>query len=202
MTIILITALLCTLISFFLYKEIRKYSLFIYGVFIVASFFIGEESNIISLGYVPFGIFLVVMYSGVLEKGLLRKRLFMVRKELAIIASILVLPHGLGYLEYYLEDIGIFNGDVSFYIGIISILVMIPLTITSFGYIRKKFTYKSWKKVHLLAYPFYLLVGLHLILISNDRQMMYIIIFGVYFILKLIMIIQKYIDTNQKKESL
>lgn len=190
MTIILITSVSTTLLSLFLYKQIRKYRLFIFPIVAIVSLIATDDSNIISLGYVPVGIFLVVMFAGALDKGKMRKRLFMVRAELAIIASILVLPHGLSFLEYYLDDIGLLQADLSFFLGILAVLVMIPLLLTSFRTIRKRLSYKNWKKLHSISYLFYGFVGFHLILIQNDRMWLYIILFGSYFALKISTVLQ------------
>lgn len=197
MTIIILTSLLIVLLSYFLHKSIRKYNIYIFVVIGIIAILVREDANIISLGYVPFGIFLVVMFTGVLNKSTIQKRLLSVRAELSIIASILILPHGLAYLDYYLDDIGFLNGGISFYIGIISILVMIPLMITSFKIVRRKLRYSDWKKLHMLAYLFYLLVGLHLILIGNDRQIAYIVLLTTYSFLKLWIIVPKYVENKK-----
>lgn len=197
MTIILLTAFITVILSYFFYKPIYKYNIFLYLITVLIAVVFHEDANLITLGYIPFGIFLVVMYSGVLDKGNLRKRLFMVRAELAVIGSILIAPHAFGYLEYFLEDIGLSNANFSFFIGFISVLIMAPLTVTSIQYIRRKMNYKEWKKLHLLAYLFYLLVGLHLIFIDNSRQDLYIIIFSIYFILKGSMLIPAYLEKQK-----
>jgi DMSO/TMAO reductase YedYZ heme-binding membrane subunit len=190
MTIILLTSIITATLSIFLYKSIRKYRYVIYPVVAIISIIAADDSNIISLGYVPLGIFIVVMFAGTLDHGMLRKRLFMVRAELAIIATILALSHGISFLEYYLDDIGIFNGDFSFYLGVLAMLIMAPLFVTSFRFIRKRFSYKQWKQLHSISYIFYGLLGLHLILIQNDRMLLYIILFSSYFVLKMTSILQ------------
>jgi DMSO/TMAO reductase YedYZ heme-binding membrane subunit len=197
MTIILFTAFLTTIISLFLYRPIHKYKYIIYGITGIIALVLLEEANVVSLGYVPFGIFVVVMLSGALDKGVLRKRLFMVRSELSVIGTILLVPHSLGYLEYYLDDIGLLNADISFLFGVLSVVVVIPLFVTSFRFVRKRFTYKNWSTLHKFAYLFYALVGLHLILIQNDRMWLYIVLFSVYFLLKASMILPGYIKKMQ-----
>lgn len=196
MTIILTTTVLTSIVSFLFYRPIHHFRYVLYGVIaILALAYGGEEANIVSMGYVPFGIFLVVMFSGVMDKGTLRKRLFMVRAELAVSGTILLLPHALGYLEYYLDDIGLLGGGISFYFGLLAALIVIPLFITSFQFIRKRLGYKKWKKLHQFSYVFYLAIGLHLIFIQNDRMWLYIIIFGTYFILKMM----TYVINKKKK---
>ena len=66
-------------------------------------------------------------------------------------------------------------------VGIIAFLVMIPLFITSFKKIRIKMKYPEWKKLQRFAYLFYLLVYIKLF-----ELIVYTIVFGAYFILKLI----------------
>jgi DMSO/TMAO reductase YedYZ heme-binding membrane subunit len=185
MTIILLTVLVTIIMAFFFYKPIRSYRYFLYLFFVILTIILGgENANVLNMGYVPFGVFLVVMIPGVMDKGTLKKRLLSVRAELAIIGTIMIASHSLSYLEYYLDDIGLLHGDISFYLGLFAMILVIPLTLTSFPVIRKKMGYKNWKKLHQLSYVFYLAVGFHLILIQNDRMILYILIFGTYFALK------------------
>ncbi|OHE35995.1 MAG: hypothetical protein A2013_04615 [Tenericutes bacterium GWE2_38_8] len=44
---------------------------------------------------------------------------------------------------------------------------------------------KTWKNLHKLSYLFYLLVGLHLVFMNNDRIFFYIGIFAVYLITRI-----------------
>lgn len=202
MTIILLTSLSAFLISIFGYRFIRKYRYYIFAITAMLVLVFGtEEANIVSFGYVPLGLFLVVMFSGVLNKGLIRKRLFMVRAELAIIASIFLIPHVLAFLEYYLDDIGFFNANISFYFGVLALVVMIPLSVTSFRFIRKYFSYQQWKLLHRLSYLFYGLIAGHLILIQNDRMILYIVMFSVYTLLKIQMMVSTHTLKKAKSHS-
>ncbi len=201
MTIILSTTLLTVILSLFFYRSINRYRYFIYALFALFSLLISEaEATIVSLGYVALGIFLVVMYTGVLNRGLIWKRLMGVRAELSIIASILLLPHALSFAEYLLEDVGVFSGTISYYLGILAFIVMVPLTLTSFMFVRKQVGGKRWKKLHKFAYLFYAFLALHLILIQNDRMWMYIAIFGTYFLLKGSMKLETVINKKKKTE--
>jgi len=195
MTMILITVLLTIILAFIFYKPIRSYRYFIYLFFAILTLILGgENANVLNMGYVPFGVFLVVMIPGVMDKGTLKKRLLSVRAELAIIGTIMIMSHSLSYLEYYLDDIGLLNGDISFYLGLFAMILVIPLSLTSFPFVRKRMGYKNWKKLHQFSYLFYLVIGLHLILIQNDRMILYIIIFGTYFTLKIVTLL-----SNKKK---
>jgi DMSO/TMAO reductase YedYZ heme-binding membrane subunit len=184
MTIILTTSIISVFLAFYLYKPIHKYRYPIYAVVAIISLIAAEDANIINMGYVPFGVFLVVMYAGVLEKGLLRKRLFMVRAEYAVIATIFLLPHAFGYLGFFLEDADILKAPINFYFGLLSAIVAVPLFVTSFQFIRRRMNYKDWKRLHKAAYLFYNLVMIHLILLFNDRLWMYVSVYALYLILK------------------
>lgn len=201
MTIILLTAFTTTILSYLLYKSIHRYKYIIYVIVAIIALLLREDANPVSLGYIPFGVFMVVMLSGALDKSVLRKRLFMVRAELSVIASILLLPHALGYLEYYLDEVGLVHADVSFLFGVLSVLIVLPLFVTSFRFIRKHMTFKQWRKLHLFAYLFYLLIGLHLILIQNDRMWLYIILFSTYFTLKLSVLLPVYMKKQNTKKT-
>ena len=183
----MITAMIVSLIfvlSISIPKFIHKHSYLIYVVAgIIALIFSGEEANIITLGYVPLSFMIIVMYTGVFQKGRIKKRLMTVRAENAIIGVIFLLPHAIGFLEFYLEYGNIFDSLVPL-IGLSAFLLAIPLFITSFKFVRKHFKYKEWKFLHKLAYLFYILLFIHLALINNDRLLFYIIIFAMYFVLK------------------
>ena len=190
--------IIITILSYFLYKPIHKYKYVFYVIAFIIALILREDGNYITYGYTGLSFFIVVMFSGVLDKSTLRKRLFMVRAELAILGTIFLFPHALGYLDIVLEEVGLLNAPINFFFGFLSGVVIVPLFITSFTFIRKRMKYKEWKQLHQLAYLAYIAIGLHLILINNDRQLMYIILFGSYFVLKSIMLVQKRIETNKK----
>jgi DMSO/TMAO reductase YedYZ heme-binding membrane subunit len=201
MTLVLFTVLIVVSLSLLLYKQIRRFRYYIYAVFaLVAIVLGGEDANIISLGYMRFSFFLVGMYTGVLDRSLVKKRLLAVRAELSVLGAILIAPHAISFLEYLLEDVGVFSANLSYYIGILAFVVMIPLALTSFTYVRKMVGGKRWKALHQYTYLFYGLVGLHLILIGNDRMVIYIALFGVYFILKVQMLLTKSIKRKQNEK--
>jgi len=190
--LVVIFVSLIFLFSFLFPRIIHRYHYVLYAIAaIIALISALDYSNIITLGYLPLSFMIVVMYTGVLDKGKIRKHLAMVRAENAIIGMILLAPHGIGYIEYYLEYSSLIDSPVPL-LGIASLSIAIPLFITSFPFIRKRFNYKEWKQIHLLAYVFYILVFIHLLLINNSRLMIYLIIFGVYIVLKGIELFKKY----------
>ncbi len=186
------TVIIITLLALFFYKHIHKYKYILYVISFVTAIALHEEGNYVTYGFTGLAFFIVVMYSGILEKGNLRKRLFMVRAEYAIIGTIFLFPHMLGYIELVLEEVGLFSAPINYYLGVSSGILILPLFITSFTFIRKKVVYRKWKNIHTIAYPLYGLIAFHLILINNQRQLMYILIFGSYAGLKSTMLLGNY----------
>lgn len=154
-------------------------------------------------GIIPIAFFALVMFAGVLcKKWLVTRKLLIIRSQLAIIASILMLPHGIIYLVKFLifSLPGLFSSSpfpLAYFtftiIGIIAFFIMLPLFITSFKEIRIKMKGSDWKKYQKCAYIFYLLSYLHIIIILlNDdtidwlKIITYTVIFGAYTIGKLI----------------
>ncbi len=200
MLTILLTALLFAVSGYFFSKQIRVSAIFWYIVASLIAIFVDPHSaNIFSLGYVAFGILLLVMFMGVFDKGKFRNQLLGVRGEYAIIGTILLFPHAWGYFEFYGLENNFFQNNLSFYIGIIALITMLPLTLTSFRIVKSKMKYKKWKKLHQLSYLFYALIATHIILLDNQRFWLYVMIFGVYTIMKVIMLLQPNKAKQQQK---
>jgi DMSO/TMAO reductase YedYZ heme-binding membrane subunit len=192
MTITLVGIILILVFGFFLYKPIRKYHDYLYLAAVIASIVsFTLETTIINMGYLGLSFFIVVMFVTVLEKSEIKKRLMGIRAELAIIGSIFAITHGLKFIVFSIDFNFFWEAPLYFYIGIASVVIMLPLTITSFMMIRKTMKGKTWKKLHQLSYLFYVLVGVHLILIQNDRLWFYSVIFGSYVLMKGWELIQK-----------
>jgi len=181
MTISLVTAIISVILAYFFYKQIHKYNYFIFGIFAIVALAFHDSGNGITLGFIPFGLFLVVIFTGTLNKGVIRKRLAMVRAEYAIIATILLLPHALGYIEIYLDEVFPELATLSQIIGVIAFVLIVPLFVTSFQFIRKKMSYKTWKTLHKAGYVIYGLIWVHLLLLQNERFYLYLVI-GVLYI--------------------
>ena len=184
-------------------KIIRKYDRVIYIAILLLAIlaFVLQQVPIfkpINQGYIGLSLFYIVMITGALpKKSKLRIQFSKVRKEFSIIGFILVTPHGLKYLLQFL------NGEIDIPIyGIIVFVLMIPLFITSFSFIRKKITYSNWKKLQSLSYLIYLGLFIHMINISNTIEkinfILYIVLFTTYFILKIIFEIKRR-KSNEKK---
>ena len=118
-------------------------------------------------------LFALVMVTGALPNGSKGMKLLMpLRGQLSILASILTLGHNAGYAKTYFRLLFTNPGRLSTnqlaaaIFSVIMIVIMIPLFITSFLKVRKKMDPRSWKKLQRLAYPFYGLIYLHVMLLS------------------------------------
>lgn len=114
----------------------------------------------------------LVMWAGALPRGSRAgKQLLAARGELSIFAAILTLSHAAGKELLYAGQLlrPRFSPGWEFIItGILSlllILIMLPLTVLSFKRIRRKMKPSRWKRVQRLAYPFYGLIYLHVLVL-------------------------------------
>ncbi|PKK99693.1 MAG: hypothetical protein CVV57_01165 [Tenericutes bacterium HGW-Tenericutes-2] len=163
---VIIAPVLFLLIYFFskhIHRNQYKYEL---GAFILANFIILIQPRffniqipflnlLITSGHLSLAIFLLVMFTGVLKKNSrAKKALSLVRGELAVIGFIFLLPHAFARLALALSG---YNMS-----GLFAFIIFIPLTITSFMFIRKKMNPKHWKNLHKLAYIAYFLIYIHL----------------------------------------
>jgi len=155
-------------------------------------------------GHLTLAFFTLVMFAGAFKKKTKPKiTLMKVRRELAILGFMTLVPHAVLLI---ITALTAYNPT-----GTIAFLIMLPLFITSFTQIRKKMHPLQWRKLHKWAYAAYAMIFIHLASINliaqrgadgsgyNDywwlRLSMYIIIFGVYTILKF----KNYILVNDTK---
>ena len=121
----------------------------------------------IQKGQVGFSLFILVMFIGVFSKRSTIRRYFTpIRAQLSILASIFIVSHFIPYLFNYLTLItSLFsyktNISVGFITGIILLLLLIPLAITSFNVIRKKMNAGTWKALQRWSYVFIILAYIH-----------------------------------------
>ena len=141
-------------------------------------------------------LFIVVMYTGALKNGSkLIKMLMPIRAELSIIASILTLGHNIIYGKTYFVKLftnpGSIRGNVllAAIVSLVSILIMLPLMITSFPKVRKKIQPRKWKKFQRTAYLFYGLVYVHVMLLmmpsafnGNIMYILNVILYSIIFL--------------------
>lgn len=169
--------------------------------------FIGEFEKASMKGNFSIAFFMLVMFAGALSpRWNVTKKLLSIRAEAAILGTILIIPHGVMYSVRFIVKLLNNKPITTLYIvyliiGLIAFIIMIPLFITSLKKVRSKMKYVEWKRLQRWAYPFYVLIYIHIVLsIFNDDEFdiiklsIYTVVFVSYFILKLIKI------SNEKKK--
>lgn len=118
-------------------------------------------------------LFAVVMWTGALPNGSRAIKFLMpVRGELSILACILTLGHNASYGRTYFRLLFTQPGRLpanqlaAAVCSLVMILIMLPLFITSFPAVRKKMNARNWKRLQCLAYGFYALLYVHVMLLS------------------------------------
>lgn len=156
---------------------------------------------IIDRGHLTLAFFILIMFAGVMKKTWIPyKKILLVRGDLAIMGFIFLLPHGIERLSLAL---GGYNTS-----GLISAIIMIPLTISSFMTIRKKIRPDRWRKLHKLAYVAYLMIYFHLgfdvfidasngYIALSPNSIVFHLLFITYLVLKILRIREKKVQLNR-----
>ena len=170
--------------------------------------------KIMQRGILAGSLFIWVMLAPVLPKRFSgRKTIYLLRGEMAICASLITLAHNLAFGGKYFGALFFGQGHISLMelhaaiVSCLMILLLIPLTITSFQTVRRKMQGKSWKKLQNWSYLFYLLLYLHIFFIYQGALirgkgeyfftlMLYSFIFGCYGFLR----IRQYRMQKESKE--
>lgn len=182
---LIIIALILGFIAYRYNQQVRKWfkpALAIMIVLAVIAYF--SSNTILNVlfyrGFLGMGFFVIVMFAGAFDKkSTMSKRLRGVRKEYSIIGFVSLLPH---FLTNFLTSL---SGSLRLEIaGFSAAILMIPLFIISFHFIKKKINIKTWFKIQKLAYVIYFLIFLHLMILDTAYIVTYITIFGFYFMLK------------------
>lgn len=228
---------LAIILSVLLSDKIRKYPVAFYiGSFVFAisqyvmydwmrqneikNVFLEIISRIFVRGAFGTSLFIIVMFATLFKKGsYLRKAIMPIRGELSIIACIFVFLHNIQYGIYrrYFIDLFVNNSEMSLskisaaIISLVMIAILIPLFITSFKSVRKKMDSKAWKKLQSLAYIYYGLIYVHVMVLyvpalikvmekAPDKAWRYNIgipFYTVVFLLYAAFRIKKYISDNK-----
>ena len=183
---IVILALICSLAFFrFFGKALKKKPAVLYGICILlslVSIFYPREGGlpfldfffkkIMQRGVLAGSLFIWVMLAPVLPKSFSgRKTIYLLRGEMAICASLITLAHNLAFGGKYFGALFLGQGHISLMelhaaiVSCLMILLLIPLTVTSFQAVRRKMQGKTWKKLQNWSYLFYLLLYLHIFFI-------------------------------------
>ena len=214
---IVILTLICSLAFFhFFGKAVKKKPAVLYGICILlslVSIFYPREGGlpfldfffkkIMQRGILAGSLFILVMLAPVLPKSFSgRKTIYLLRGEMAICASLITLAHNLAFGGKYFGALFLGQGHISLMelhaaiVSCLMILLLIPLTVTSFQAVRRKMQGKTWKKLQNWSYLFYLLLYLHIFFIYQGALirgkgdyfftlMIYSFIFGFYGFLRI-----------------
>ena len=214
---IVILTLICSLAFFhFFGKALKKKPAVLYGICILlslVSIFYPREGGlpfldfffkkIMQRGVLAGSLFIWVMLAPVLPKSFSgRKIIYLLRGEMAICASLITLAHNLAFGGKYFGALFLGQGHISLMelhaaiVSCLMILLLIPLTVTSFQAVRRKMQGKTWKELQNWSYLFYLLLYLHIFFIYQGALirgkgdyfftlMLYSFIFGLYGFLRI-----------------
>ncbi|NGM17558.1 hypothetical protein GMI69_01765 [Eggerthellaceae bacterium zg-887] len=206
----LITFVITVVACFVLRNPLRKFPVVFYAlsVALVAFYFALPMlelpravmlATMFTMGrcFVPVAMFVVVMYIGVLPyTSRARRWLQPVRGPLSIMACILVLGHMVGYMMSYMPRVFgsvAVSGNVlaSFVVAMVLFVLLLVLGVTSFEFVKRRMNARTWKRVQRLAYVFYALVYVHLMLMllpsalsggesAAFGMVVYTVVFGAY----------------------
>lgn len=147
-------------------------------------------------------LFAIVMFIGALpDSSKVRGALMPIRGELSIIAGLLVIGHMAGYLvSYFLNILTNYtavdvNIMVSLVLAVVLLVLLSILFVTSFRFVKRRMTQARWRRVQRLAYPFFGLVYVHIMLMILPSALrgggraiigvvVYTLIFGIYAVMK------------------
>ncbi|WP_315321662.1 FMN-binding protein [Stomatobaculum longum] len=197
-------------------KQIRRRPFFFYLFFVLLSLlsiFLPKQLTIPPLAYLinrllrrgvlAGALFLWVMYAIVLpQKSRLQRVMMSLRAQIAIAASILTLSHNIAYGQHYFVLLFTNAGKLKSYeliaacFSLAMILLLLPLTVTSFQVVRRKMNAKRWKQLQRLSYLFYGLLYLHICFIYTGglrkgkseylvQFALYTLLYGIYLMLRL-----------------
>ena len=187
----LISLFIAIIVAFCLDKPMKKHPAVFYitaAVLTVASVVVTKSDITVSSRFVRdyiIGIFsrgalgaafwAVVMWAGALPNGSAAiKKLMPIRGELSITAAVLTLAHIVTFGMQYIQNLingrtGSGNAFRDFVITcILSLamtLIMLPLTVMSFKAVRSRMNAKTWKKIQRLAYIFYGMIYIHIMVL-------------------------------------
>lgn len=183
----LIACLITVLVFFYLLeKPIKKHATLFYIATIIISVlsvlapkkglpFVIDYlvKNILARGTLAGALFILVMVASICPAAKLRGLLLRTRGEMAIIAALLTLIHNISYGKNYFVALFTKISDLdaprifAAVLSLVMIVLLIPLTVTSFMVIRKKMNPKKWKSLQRLSYIFYGLLFIHISMIFS-----------------------------------
>ncbi len=212
---ILVSLVLALIFAFSCHTAIRRHPGMFYGIafFLVLSeviyyqfgihdiapqWFTAYIVNLFKRGAFSTALFIIVMYLGALDsKHLFVRKLMGIRGQLSILACILTLGHNIIYGKKHF--VNLFTNPwamkpqtlLAAVLSILMICIMLPLMMTSFLSVRRKMSAGSWKRLQRLAYLFFALTYIHVMVLfipnwekKKPDIIAYTVIFGTYLILR------------------
>lgn len=163
-------------------RPLRRYPGLFYALSaaLVALYFFGSASNatgglwpyflpLVQRCALAFVLFSIVMFAGALEdSSRLRLRIMAVRRQLSVMACIFAVGHIAFYAASYVPTIAAtptVNLALSLALATALVALMAILLATSLLAVKQRLKPSAWKGVQRLAYPFYLLMYVHLALL-------------------------------------
>lgn len=143
--------------------------------------------------------FTLVMYAGILKSSwTVTQKIKKIRGELAILGCYFSLGHNLIYGKYYFVNLFInhtvleTHEAIATLVSLVMVVMMLVLMLTSFQWVRRKMNPSTWKRIQRMAYPFFALLYIHVIVLfipkAHERWfsiITYTIVFVGYFVVKL-----------------
>ena len=153
--------------------------------------------------------FMIVMFLGVVTThNKYTRKLMSIRGEMSIIGCFAALCHNVAFgIRYFVEfftnasKMNVYTKTATI-ISLILIAMMIPLMITSFKCVRKKMKAKNWKNLQKLAYPFFYLIYVHLMVLfmhKPEKHMLSIALNTFIYLLYTILRLRKYLLIKKRK---
>ena len=154
--------------------------------------------------------FMIVMFLGVITThNKYTRKLMSIRGEMSIIGCFAAICHNVAYgIRYFVEfftnssKMNVYTKTATI-ISLILISMMLPLMIISFKCVRKKMKAKNWKNLQKLAYPFFYLIYVHLMIlfmIKPEKHMLSIVLYTVIYMLYTILRVRKHFVTKNKQK--
>ena len=174
--------------------------------------------GIFSRGALGAAFWAVVMWAGALPNGSATiKKLMSVRGELSITAAVLTMAHIITFGMQYIRNIidgRTGSGDayrdfvITCILSISMTMIMVPLAVMSFKAVRKKMNAKTWKKIQRLAYLFYAMIYIHIMVLfvpkaqkGREGYFLSVLVYSAVFIGYAVFRLRKYYLSKNEKSS-
>ncbi len=173
--VIIVSTMIVTLVYKYDFYKYKKVFYYIFILLVLVSLFYNRYIFfLINEGIISMSMFVVVMFTGVLnKKTYLFKRLVMMRVPLSIYGFIAILPHAFRHLISLEYDFSI--------TGVVAFVIVIILSIYSIPFIKKTISRELWKKIFILSYVFYIVLFIHVSVVSElVNSVFYIVLLVLY----------------------